>query len=66
VQFRVVGEDKEVIRGDRARGGRGDARQPWTREVSFDWEEPSKVIRLAIDQNRARVLGISTQELRSS
>jgi multidrug efflux pump len=36
---------------------------PWTREVNFDWEEPSKVIRLTIDQNRARVLGISTQEL---
>jgi multidrug efflux pump subunit AcrB len=35
----------------------------WTRDVNFDWEEPSKVIRLVIDQNRARVLGISTQEL---
>ncbi|MEO5676516.1 MAG: efflux RND transporter permease subunit, partial [Usitatibacter sp.] len=32
-------------------------------EVNFDWEEPSKVIRLTIDQNRARVLGISSQEL---
>ncbi|HET6265103.1 MAG TPA: efflux RND transporter permease subunit, partial [Usitatibacter sp.] len=35
----------------------------WMREVNFDWEEPSKVIRLAIDQDRARVLGITTQEL---
>jgi multidrug efflux pump len=31
--------------------------------VNVDWEEASRVIRLAVDQDRARVLGISTQEL---
>lgn len=31
--------------------------------VHLDWEEPSKVIRLEIDQDRARVMGISSQEL---
>jgi multidrug efflux pump len=63
VQFRVVGEDKEVIRGiadEVAAVMRGN---PWSRDVQFDWEEPSKVIRLTIDQNRARVLGVTTQEL---
>ncbi len=63
VQFRVVGEDKakiRVIANEVAGAMRANA---WTREVNFDWEEPSKVIRLSIDQNRARVLGISTQEL---
>ena len=63
VQFRVVGEDKAVIRGiadEVAQVMRGN---PWMRDVSFDWEEPSRVIRLEIDQNRARVLGISSQEL---
>ena len=45
-------------------GGRRDARRSATRRnVQFDWDEPSKVIRLAIDQNKARVLGISSQEL---
>ena len=34
-----------------------------TASVQFDWDEPSKVIRVAIDQNKARVLGISSQEL---
>jgi multidrug efflux pump len=63
VQFRVVGEDKEVIRGIAREVAAVMRANPWTREVSFDWEEPSKVIRLAIDQDRARVLGISTQEL---
>jgi multidrug efflux pump len=63
VQFRVVGEDKDRIR-EIAREVAAEMRaNRWTREVSFDWEEPSKVITLAVDQNRARVLGISTQEL---
>jgi multidrug efflux pump len=63
VQFRVVGEDKAVLRGIAARVAEAMRANPWTREVSYDWEEPSKVIRLVIDQNRARVLGISSQEL---
>jgi multidrug efflux pump len=63
VQFRVIGEDKAVIRGIADQVAAIMRANPWTREVNFDWEEPSKVIRLAIDQNRARVLGISTQEL---
>jgi multidrug efflux pump len=63
VQFRVVGEDKRLIRETAERVAAEMRASPWTREVSFDWEEPSKVIRLVIDQNRARVLDISTQEL---
>ena len=63
VQFRVVGEDKQVIRGIANQVAGVMRANPWTREVNFDWEEPSKVIRLTLDQNRARVLGISSQEL---
>ena len=63
VQFRVIGEDKEVIRGIANQVAGVMRANRWTRDVNFDWEEPSKVIRLTLDQNRARVLGISTQEL---
>ncbi|MEP7068080.1 MAG: efflux RND transporter permease subunit [Usitatibacter sp.] len=63
VQFRVVGEDKDKIRVIANEVAGAMRANPWTREVNFDWDEPSKVIRLSIDQNRARVLGISTQEL---
>ena len=63
VQFRVIGEDKAKVR-EIARQVAGVMREnAWTRDVNFDWDEPSKVIRLAIDQDRARALGISTQEL---
>jgi multidrug efflux pump len=63
VQYRVVGEDKQVIRGIANEVAAAMRENPWAREVQFDWDEPSKVIRLTIDQNRARVLGITTQEL---
>ena len=63
VQFRVIGEDKDTIRAIAQQVHEVMRANPWTREVNFDWEEPSKVIRLTIDQNRARVLGISSQEL---
>jgi multidrug efflux pump len=36
------------------------------RDVNFDWDEPSKVIRLRIDQERARVLGIPRRSWRST
>ncbi len=63
VQFRVIGEDKQVIRGIANEVAAAMRDNPWMRDVQFDWDEPSKVIRLTIDQNRARVLGITTQEL---
>jgi multidrug efflux pump len=63
VQFRVSGDDiakvREVARGVRA----VMERSPDLLNVQFDWDEPSKVVRLKVDQNKARVLGISSQEL---
>ena len=63
VQFRVIGEDKQRLRALAEEVAAVMRANRWTHEVNFDWDEPSKVIRLAIDQDRARVLGISTQEL---
>ena len=63
VQFRVSGDDIAKVR-DIARDVREMIeRDPQVANVQFDWDEPSKVIRLQVDQNRARVLGISSQEL---
>src|SRR5688572_26459514 len=63
VQFRVSGEDKREIRRIADEVAAAMRASRWTRDVHFDWDEPSKVIRLRIDQERARVLGVSTQEL---
>ena len=36
---------------------------PHVRNVNLDWSEPSKVVRLQIDQDRARALGVSSGAL---
>jgi multidrug efflux pump len=63
VQFRVSGADIPTLR-ELARKVADVVRQnPHMRNVNLDWEEPSKVVRLNIDQERARVLGVSSQDL---
>ena len=63
VQFRVSGDDIAKVRAI-ARDVRAVIdRNPDVANVQFDWDEPAKVIRLQVDQNKARVLGISSQEL---
>jgi multidrug efflux pump subunit AcrB len=36
---------------------------PSARNINFDWNEPAKVVRVEVDQDRARSLGISSQTL---
>lgn len=37
-----------------------------TRNINFDWNEPAKTVRIDVDQDRARLLGISSQQLSST
>ncbi|NQD91074.1 efflux RND transporter permease subunit [Pseudomonas sp. CrR25] len=63
VQFRVSGEHIDEVRA-LAREVAGKVREnPHVVNVHLDWEEPSKVVRLNIDQERARALGVSTADL---
>ena len=63
VQFRVSGEHIDEVRklarevADKVRAN------PHVTNVNLDWEEPSKVVRLNIDQDRARALGITSAQL---
>jgi multidrug efflux pump len=63
VQFRVSGENVATVRTIAQQVAAVMRHDPDTSQVQFDWDEPSKVIRVAIDQNKARVLGISSQDL---
>lgn len=63
IQYRVSGEHIEVVR-KLAREVAAKVREnPHVANVHLDWEEPSKVIRLLIDQDRARALGVNTSDL---
>ena len=63
VQFRVSGEHVEQVRALAERVAERVRANPHVANVNLDWDEPSKVVRLAIDQDRARVLGVSSQHL---
>ncbi len=63
VQFRVSGESVPRVRAIAREVALVMRANPDVVNVQFDWDEPTKVIRLEIDQNKARVLGISSQEL---
>ncbi|WP_281688459.1 efflux RND transporter permease subunit [Pseudomonas citronellolis] len=63
VQFRVSGEHIQQVR-ELARKVAAKMREnSHVVNVHLDWEEPSKVIRLNLDQDRARALGVSTQDV---
>ncbi|KHO65671.1 MULTISPECIES: efflux RND transporter permease subunit [Pseudomonas] len=63
IQYRVSGEHiDEVRRLAREVAARVRA-NPHVANVHLDWEEPSKVIHLDLDQERARALGVNTAEL---
>jgi multidrug efflux pump len=63
VRFRVSGEDLPAIRAVAGEVAEVMRRNPHLSNVHFDWDEPSKVIRLDIDQAKARLLGLTSAEI---
>ncbi len=63
VQFRVSGEHIDQVRAIAYQVRAKIAQNPHVANVNLDWDEPSKVVRLEIDQARARALGISSAQL---
>jgi multidrug efflux pump subunit AcrB len=63
VQFRVIGHDVAAVRqwGDQAKEIL--RANPSMRGVNDNWNESIKVLRLAIDQDKARALGVTSQEI---
>ena len=63
VQFRVVGPDPITLR-DRADEVKAVMRaSPNTRGVNDNWNESVKVLRLEVDQAKARALGVTSQSI---
>ncbi|APW46177.1 efflux RND transporter permease subunit [Rhodoferax antarcticus] len=63
VQFRVIGLDPTVLR-ERANEVKAILRDsPNTRGVNDNWNESVKVMRLEVDQTKARALGVTSQSI---
>lgn len=63
VQLRIVGDDKQKLRGYAEQIAAALRSSPHVTNVNLNWDERSKIIRLVIDQDRARALGVSTQSV---
>jgi multidrug efflux pump subunit AcrB len=65
VQYRVSGPDITQVRDIALRLAEIVAGDPQAVHVNFDWIEPARQVRIRIDQDEARLLGLSSQALAS-
>ena len=63
IQYRVSGEDLHTVRQRAEVVAKAISENPNTTNVHLDWGEPSKIITLDVDQDRARQLGVSSLDL---
>lgn len=66
VMLRVSGPDHEKVRKIAGEVQTVMAKDPNIRNVNFDWNEKNKVMKVTIDQDKIRMLGIDRQTLATS
>jgi multidrug efflux pump subunit AcrB len=65
VQYRVSGPDLNQVRDIAMQLAGVMAKYPGIRKVNFDWMEPARKVRIRVDQDQARLLGLSSQAVAS-
>lgn len=65
VQYRVSGPDVSGVREIALKLAQVVAGNPQAANVNFDWMEPAREVRIRIDQDEARLLGLSSQAIAS-
>lgn len=63
LQYRVSGPDIEEIRAIAGRAANVLAAHPGARLTHFDWMQPARQLRLRVDQDQARLLGLSSAQV---
>ncbi|MFO1073262.1 MAG: efflux RND transporter permease subunit [Geminicoccaceae bacterium] len=63
VQYRVDGPDPMQVRSIALDLAQTVAASPDTRDVTFDWIEPTREVRIHVDQDQARLLGLSSDAI---
>lgn len=63
VQYRVSGSEPAQVRSIALQLGQVMGADANLRLVNFDWMEPSRKVRIKIDQDQARLVGLSSQAL---
>jgi multidrug efflux pump subunit AcrB len=63
VQFRVVGPDTQVVRSIAREVEAVVASSPKVRDVQLDWNDPVRTLKVAVDQDKARALGLAPADV---
>ena len=63
VQFRVVGPDTQVVRKIARDVEKVVAASPKVRDVQLDWNDPVRTLRVQLDQDKARALGLTPADV---
>ncbi len=66
LQYRVIGPDLSEVRGIALEVAQVMAQSPDTRRINFDWMEPARQLRIRVDQDEARRLGLSSAQVASA
>ncbi len=63
IQYRVSGEDLQTVRGLAQKLGSVVGTYPSLKNLAFDWNEPARVVKIDVLQDKARQLGVSSQDI---
>ena len=63
VQFRVVGPDTQRVRSIAREVEAAVASSPKVRDVQLDWNDPVRTLRVDLDQDKARALGLAPADV---
>jgi multidrug efflux pump len=65
IQYRISGPEITQVRDIALKLAQVMAKNPQVVHVNYDWFEPARQVRIQINQNEARLLGLSSQALAS-
>jgi multidrug efflux pump len=63
LQWRISGPDPNRLRDLAYRLATVIATHPYPRQINFDWVQPAKTLRVKVNQDQARLLGLSSEAI---
>ena len=63
LQYRVSGPEPDQVRAIAFKVAEEIGSTPGAENVNYNWMEPARTIRIRVDQDQARLLGLSSQQL---
>ena len=66
LQYRVSGPEPDQVRAIAFKVAEILGADPDARNVNYNWMEPARTVRIRVDQDQARLLGLSSQDLAQS